>query len=261
MPVVGRLLEFALQLRRRPWFLALAAGITVVAQLIAFFAAYLIARSIGIAMDYPQTMLVMAITQMAISLPISVAGHGVRSALEFAKSGDVQKAHAVRNPELAPHLTFLDAGGHGYATVRVDASTMVTEFVCIPRPVARSPGPDGGPLRYRVRHEVPLWRAGEAPQMRVTVVEGPDGTPVPGARVTARPLDERDAPNRFPGAVFTPGWSAFTDESGVAILPGMLAVAAHRIDATDGAGRTVRADDEIPGTVAAPREIRLALAR
>jgi alkaline phosphatase D len=104
--------------------------------------------------------------------------HGVRSALEFAKSGDVQKAHAVRNPELAPHLTFLDAGGHGYATVRVDASTMVTEFVCIPRPVERSPSPDGGPLRYRVRHEVPLWRAGEAPQMRVTVVEGDAGLSV-----------------------------------------------------------------------------------
>ena len=32
--------------------------------------------------------------------------HGVRSALEFASSGDLQKAHAVRNPELAPHLSL-----------------------------------------------------------------------------------------------------------------------------------------------------------
>jgi alkaline phosphatase D len=101
--------------------------------------------------------------------------HGVRSALEYASSGDRAKALAVRNPELAPHLAFVDVGGHGYATVRVDASKMVTEFVCIPRPIERSPGTDGGPLRYRVRNEVPLWKAGEKPQMRVTVVEGDAG--------------------------------------------------------------------------------------
>lgn len=104
--------------------------------------------------------------------------HGVRSALEYAKSQDLQKALAVRNPELAPHLTFYDAGGHGYATVRVDADTMVTEFVCIPRPIQRSETPDGGPLRYRVRHEVTLWQPGERPQMRQTVVEGDVGLSV-----------------------------------------------------------------------------------
>lgn len=98
--------------------------------------------------------------------------HGVRSALEYASSGDLRKAHAAGNSELAPHLTFVDMGGHGYATVRVDASAMVTDFVCIPRPIERSPSPDGGPLRYRVRHEVPLWQAGERPRMRQTVVEG-----------------------------------------------------------------------------------------
>lgn len=101
--------------------------------------------------------------------------HGVKSALEYAKSGDLQKVHAVRNPDLAPHLTFVDMGGHGYATVRVDADTMVTDFVCIPRPIERSPGVDGGPLRYRIRHEVPLWRPGERPWMRQTLLEGDAG--------------------------------------------------------------------------------------
>jgi alkaline phosphatase D len=101
--------------------------------------------------------------------------HGVRSALEFASSGDLDKARAVRNPDLAPHLRFVDVGGHGYATVSVDADRMVTEFVCIPRPVKRSASPDGGPLRYRVRHEVPLWKAGESPRMTQTVVEGDVG--------------------------------------------------------------------------------------
>jgi alkaline phosphatase D len=104
--------------------------------------------------------------------------HGVRSALKYAETKDLQQALAVRNPEMAPHLTFVDNGGHGYATVRVDADRMVTEFVCIPRPITRSATPDGGPLRYRVRHAVSLWQAGERPQMRQSVVEGDVGLSV-----------------------------------------------------------------------------------
>ena len=104
--------------------------------------------------------------------------HGVRSALEYARSGDLAKAHALSNPQMAPHLSFVDMGGHGYATVRVDGAAMVTDFICIPRPIARSPGVDGGPLRYRVRHEIPLWRPGERPTMRQTVLEGDVGLAV-----------------------------------------------------------------------------------
>jgi alkaline phosphatase D len=104
--------------------------------------------------------------------------HGVRSALEYAQSGDLAKAHAVRNPDVAPHLKFVDMGGHGYATVRVDGESMTTDFVCIPRPIERSPGVDGGPLRYRVRHQIPLWRAGESPTMHQSVLEGDAGLAV-----------------------------------------------------------------------------------
>ncbi len=104
--------------------------------------------------------------------------HGVRSALEYAASGDLAKALALRNPDNAPHLEFVDMGGHGYATVRVDATTMQTDFICIPRPLARSPGIDGGPLRYRVRHETTLWRPGETPRMQQTVLEGNAGLAV-----------------------------------------------------------------------------------
>jgi len=104
--------------------------------------------------------------------------HGVRSALEYARSGDLAKAHAASNPEMAPHLSFVDMGGHGYATVQVDASMMVTDFVCIARPLERSSGVDGGPLRYRVRHEVPLWRSGERPRMQQTILEGDAGLAV-----------------------------------------------------------------------------------
>jgi alkaline phosphatase D len=101
--------------------------------------------------------------------------HGVRSVLEYAKSFDLNRAHAVSNPDLSPHLEFVDAGGHGYATVRLTGDEMRTEFVCIPRPVTRSASPDGGPLRYRVALNAKLWKAGEPPQLTTQVLEGDCG--------------------------------------------------------------------------------------
>ena len=101
--------------------------------------------------------------------------HGVRSSLEYAKSFDIDRAKELRNPELAPHLEFVDAGGHGYAKVRLDGDAMRTEFVCIPRPIARSDRPDGGPLRYRVSHTATLWSPGERPRLKTKVLEGDVG--------------------------------------------------------------------------------------
>ena len=101
--------------------------------------------------------------------------HGVRSSLEYAKSFDLDGARTLSNRELAPHLEFIDAGGHGYAKVRLTADEMRTEFVCIPRPITRSGTPDGGPLRYRVVHTAKLWRAGERPQLSTKVLEGDVG--------------------------------------------------------------------------------------
>lgn len=98
--------------------------------------------------------------------------HGVRACIEYAKSLDLTRARALSNPELSPHLEFVDVGGHGYATVRVSAEEMRTEFVCIPRPITRSPRPDGGPLRYRVVHTAKLWRPGERPKLVQQVLEG-----------------------------------------------------------------------------------------
>jgi alkaline phosphatase D len=98
--------------------------------------------------------------------------HGVRSALEYAKSFDLAQAKALSNPALSPHIEFIDAGGHGYATVRLSGEEMRTEFVCIPRPVTRSASPDGGPLRYRVMHSAKLWKAGERPRLGRQVLEG-----------------------------------------------------------------------------------------
>ena len=71
--------------------------------------------------------------------------HGVRSCLEYAKSGDVDKARTLSNPDLSPHVSFVDMGGHGYSVVRATSQSIETEFVCIPRPLERSNRDDGGP--------------------------------------------------------------------------------------------------------------------
>jgi len=69
-------------------------------------------------------------------------------------------------------LSFVDMGGHGYATVRVTSDAIESEFVCIPRPLERAESVDGGPLRYRVVHRAALWKKGETPKLEQHVVEG-----------------------------------------------------------------------------------------
>ena len=103
--------------------------------------------------------------------------HGVCSALEYARSFDLKRARSLSNPDLAPHLEFVDLGGHGYAVVRLTGDEMRTEFVCIPRPITRSEQPDGGPLRYRVVHTAKLWgpRLEKRPKLVQQVIEGDVG--------------------------------------------------------------------------------------
>lgn len=98
--------------------------------------------------------------------------HGVRSCLEYLKSGNLENARALSNPDLSPHLSFVDMAGHGYSVVRAANDRLETEFVCIPRPLERSDRPDGGPLRYRTRHRTRLWRKGEKPILELEIVEG-----------------------------------------------------------------------------------------
>ena len=97
---------------------------------------------------------------------------GVRSALEYARSGDIDAARAATDADLAPHLRFVDMGGHGYSVVTAGSAELSTEFVCIPRPVRRATTPDGGALRYRVLHRARLWKPGEPPELEQTVLEG-----------------------------------------------------------------------------------------
>lgn len=98
--------------------------------------------------------------------------HGVRTALEYSHSGDLAKAKALSNPDNAPHVTFVDMGGHGYSVVRAATDALSVEFVCIARPIERSPDENGGPLRYRVTNTAMAWKAGETPKLAVRVDEG-----------------------------------------------------------------------------------------
>jgi alkaline phosphatase D len=98
--------------------------------------------------------------------------HGVRAALVLQKTGDARQALAARNAEVAPHLSFMDAGGHGYSVVRVSSDELEVEFVCIPRPLEHNDRADGGPLEYRIAHKVKGWGRGAVPRLKRTVVEG-----------------------------------------------------------------------------------------
>jgi len=97
---------------------------------------------------------------------------GVRSCLEYQRTRDIAASRAARNPDLSPHLSFLDFGGHGYSIVHATRDWLEVEFVCIPRPTERSTERDGGPLRYRVAHRVRSWGKGELPRLEQRVIEG-----------------------------------------------------------------------------------------
>lgn len=98
--------------------------------------------------------------------------HGVRSCVEYTRTGDADRARCLSNPELAPHLRFLDSGGNGYSTVRASSDALECEFVCIPKPIERANRVDGGPVLYRVIHRAPLWGEQERPQLDQFIVEG-----------------------------------------------------------------------------------------
>ena len=97
--------------------------------------------------------------------------HGVRSALKYAETADIDAARALSNAEVAPHLEFVDMGGHGYAVVTASADSIETEFVCIARPIQRATTPDGGPIRYRMVHRASRWTKGK-PKLEQRIIAG-----------------------------------------------------------------------------------------
>lgn len=104
--------------------------------------------------------------------------HGVNAALTYDKTGDWKQALAQSNPDVAPHLSFVDLGGHGFCAVRATPAMLETEYVCIAPPAERSEAEDGGPVLYRMKLRAKAWQPGEAPKLETEVVEGALPTPV-----------------------------------------------------------------------------------
>src|SRR5262249_18684434 len=98
--------------------------------------------------------------------------HGVRASLALQRTHDLKKAVGETNPEVGPHLSFADCGGHGYSVVRASSDELEVEFVCIPRPIEPNQQGDGGPLAYRVAHRVKRWLPGSVPRLERIKAEG-----------------------------------------------------------------------------------------
>jgi len=98
--------------------------------------------------------------------------HGVRASLALQRTDDAQQALSEHNPELAPHLSFIDVSAHGYSVVRAATDHLEVEFICIPRPLQKSANVDGGAVRYRVTHRVDRWLARSSPKLTRTNVKG-----------------------------------------------------------------------------------------
>ncbi|MFD1612989.1 alkaline phosphatase D family protein [Sphingomonas tabacisoli] len=145
---------------------------------LSFITGSISAPGLGEAAEYmkPSPMLPLFVRKTAGAAPEHTINltikRGVRAALEYASSGDIARARALTNPDVAPHLAFVDMAGHGYTVVSAGPGAIETEFVCIARPIARATTPDGGPLRYRVSHRAMMWQPGGAPTLEQRVKEG-----------------------------------------------------------------------------------------
>ncbi len=87
--------------------------------------------------------------------------HGVQTALEYVRTGNLERGGSLSNPDPSPYIPSIDVGGHGYSVVRAGKTLSKPSSSCIGRPIAPAADPEGGPLRYRVVHRVSAWAAGE----------------------------------------------------------------------------------------------------
>ena len=88
-------------------------------------------------------------------------------------SGDLAKARALSNPDLSPHVSFVDMGGHGYAVVtRHEHRTSRPSSSASRARSSAATDADGGPLRYRSKQRANLWAKGETPKLDVKIFEG-----------------------------------------------------------------------------------------
>ena len=76
--VIDKILSYVSPFLSRPLLLIGLAGVTVVSYSCNFFSGYLLAKALHLPMSYLQVVLLLAVVTVAISIPITVSGHGVR---------------------------------------------------------------------------------------------------------------------------------------------------------------------------------------
>lgn len=98
--------------------------------------------------------------------------YGVQSCLEYARTGDIEKAKEVRNPDVAPHLVFSDQGGHGFGILTATPDDLTVEFVGTVRPEQPATTPEGIEVSYRITHRVESWTKGRQPRLEHLGTQG-----------------------------------------------------------------------------------------
>ncbi len=82
------------------------------------------------------------------------------------------RVQRTRSSRSAPHEPLTR---HPLGDEKAGSGGIDSRKVSIPRPIARSERADGGPIRYRVLHTAALWKSGERPQLKTSVLEGDVG--------------------------------------------------------------------------------------
>jgi uncharacterized membrane protein YbhN (UPF0104 family) len=103
--VSGKLLQLLQELRHHPFAALTVIALAICTYLFVFASAMLAARSLGIPIGFGQTMIVIATMYIAVSLPISVGGHGVREVVLIGVLGAL--GLVVGQPELAVAFSLL----------------------------------------------------------------------------------------------------------------------------------------------------------
>ena len=98
---------------------------------------------------------------------------GHTTAEEIHNGAEPDAAASMRDPDVNPHLKYVDSDAHGYFVARMDNSACKVEFVSVFEPTKLQP-PDEAPVRRRVRFVVDKTSNGEEPDV---VYMGTEGEP------------------------------------------------------------------------------------
>lgn len=96
---------------------------------------------------------------------------GHATAKEIHGGADPNSALEYRDPEVNPHLNYVDSDAHGYFVARLDSSECNVEFLSLFEPT-KLPAPGEAPVRRRVKFVVGRTANGQEPSVVHAGTEG-----------------------------------------------------------------------------------------